>query len=89
MGKNQYYKEQTGEIKTPVFFDKGLLNHLVYPACIITSKSILEYVNKPFLELFGIDSENRKFDWPNVFDHDHKRIVAQSFVNALNGAFSS
>jgi len=85
----QNYKNKTGESKSPVFFDRGILDHLIYPACIITSKSILEYVNTPFLDLFGIDSEERKFDWPNVFNSEHKKVVAQSFVNALNGAFSS
>ncbi len=85
----QNYKDRTGESKSPVLFNQGILDHLIYPACIITSKSILEYVNIPFLELFGIDSEERKFDWPNVFNSEHKKIVAQTFVNALNGAFSS
>lgn len=85
----QNYKNRTGESKSPVFFDRGVLDHLIYPACIITSKSILEYVNTPFLDLFEIDSEERKFDWPNVFNSDHKKIVAQAFVSALNGAFSS
>ena len=85
----QNYKNRAGEGKSPVFFDRGILDHLIYPACIITSKSILEYVNSPFLELFGIDSEERKFDWPNVFNSEHKKLVAQTFVNALNGAFST
>ena len=85
----QNYKNRTGESKSPVFFDRGILDHLIYPACIITSKSILEYVNTPFLDLFGIDSEERKFDWPNVFNSEHKKIVAQAFVNSLNGAFTS
>jgi PAS domain-containing protein len=85
----QNYKNRTGESKSPVFFDRGILDHLIYPACIITSKSILEYVNTPFLDLFGIDSDERKFDWPNVFNSEHKKIVAQTFVSALNGAFSN
>jgi len=85
----QNYKNKTGERKSPVLFDEGILDHLIYPACIITSKSILEYVNAPFLELFGINSDERKFDWPNLFNIEHKKIVAQTFVNALNGAFST
>ena len=54
-------------IRSYYVFDRGILDHLIYPACIITSKSILEYVNTPFLELFGINSDERKFDWPNLF----------------------
>ena len=41
------------------------------------------------MQFFGIDSGERKFDWPNVFNSEHKKCVAQTFVKAFNGAFSS
>jgi len=85
----QIHKIDTGDKKSPVFYNKDILNHLLYPACIITSKSILEYANNSFMQFFGIDSEERRFDWPNVFNSEHKKCVAQTFVKAFNGAFSS
>ena len=85
----QIHKTDTGDRKSPVFFNTDILNHLLYPACIITSKSILEYANNSFMQFFGIDSGERRFDWPNVFNSEHKKCVAQTFVKAFNGAFSS
>ncbi len=85
----QMYKTDTGDKKSPVFFNNDILNHLLYPACIITSKSILEYANTSFMQFFGIDSGERKFDWPNVFNSEHKKCVALTFVKAFNGAFAS
>ncbi|PKL17456.1 MAG: hypothetical protein CVV49_10860 [Spirochaetae bacterium HGW-Spirochaetae-5] len=85
----QNHKIETGDKKSPVFYNNDILNHLLYPACIITSKSILEYANNSFMQFFGIDSGERKFDWPNVFNSEHKKWVAQTFVKAFNGAFSS
>ncbi len=85
----QIHKTDTGDKKSPVFFNTDILNHLLYPACIITSKSILEYANNSFMQFFGIDSGERRFDWPNVFNSEHKKCVAQTFVKAFNGAFSS
>ncbi len=85
----QIYKTDTGDKKSPVFFNNDILNYLLYPACIISSKSILEYANNSFMQFFGIDSGERRFDWPNVFNSEHKKCVAQTFVKAFNGAFSS
>lgn len=41
------------------------------------------------MEFFAIDSGGRKFDWPSIFNNEHKKCVAQTFVEAFNGAFSS
>ena len=84
----QNHKTETGGKKTPVFFKKDILNHLLYPACIINSKSILEYANNSFVQFFGIEPGERKFDWPSIFNTDNKKCVAQTYVKAFNGAFS-
>lgn len=85
----QIHKTYPGDKTSPVFFNNDILNYLLYPACIITAKSILVYANNSFMQFFGIDSGERKFDWPNVFNSEHKKCVAQTFVKAFNGAFSS
>jgi len=85
----QNYKINSGDRNSPVFFNGDILNSLLYPACIINSKSILIYTNSSFIEFFAIDSRERKFDWPSIFNIEHKKCVAQTFVKAFNGAFSS
>ncbi len=85
----QNFKIEAGEKESPVSINKDILNHLLYPACIISSKSILVYANNSFFQFFGMDCRESKFDWPNVFNNEHKKFVAQTYVKALNGAFSS
>jgi two-component system, response regulator, stage 0 sporulation protein F len=85
----QNNKNKTGDQKSPVLFNHELLSHLLFPACIMTSKSILIYANDPFMRFFGIDSEEKRFDWPNVVNSEHKKFVGQTLVKAFNGSFSS
>jgi PAS domain S-box-containing protein len=82
-------KNKTGDQKSPVLFNPDLLDQLIYPASVITSKSILVYANAPFMKFFGIDAAENRFDWPNVVNPEHKKFVGQTLVNAFNGSFSS
>ncbi len=81
--------KHSGDQKSPDFFNCDILDHLLYPVCVLTSKSIIEYANSSFYELFDINPDEKKFDWPNLFACDYKKCTAQGFVSALNGAFAS
>ena len=85
----QNNKNKTGDRKSPVLFNSNLLDNLLYPASIITSKSILVYANKQFTSFFGIDTGETRFDWPDAFNPEHKKFVGQTLVSAFNGSFSS
>lgn len=82
-------KNKTGDQKSPVLFNRDLLDNLLYPASIITSKSMLVYANAPFMNFFGINSDETRFDWPNVVNPEHKKFVGQTLVNAFDGSFTS
>jgi len=78
-----------GDRDSPLFINPDVFNNLIHPAGIISRKGIIEYANKPFVDIFGLETDLKKFDWPNLFVSDSKKTVARVFVNALNGAFSS
>lgn len=82
-------KIKAGDQVSPVFFNCDILDRLLHPVCILTSKSMIEYANNPFVELFDIDIKEKKFDWPNLFCAECKKTVSRNFVDALNGAFTS
>jgi len=82
-------KNKAGDQKSPALFNQNLLDQLLYPASIITSKNDLVYANAPFLKFFAIDTKDTRFDWPNVVNPEHKKFVGQSLVNAFNGFFSN
>lgn len=78
-----------GDQDSPLLFNSEIFDSLIHPAGIISRKGIIEYANKPFVEIFGLETDLKIFDWPNLFVNGSKKTVARSFVNALNGAFSS
>jgi PAS domain S-box-containing protein len=82
-------KIQTGDQVSPVFINCDLLDRLLHPVCILTSKSMIEYANEPFFGLFDTNIKEKKFDWPNLFCADCKKTVFRNFFDALNGAFTS
>ncbi|HPS56714.1 MAG TPA: response regulator [Spirochaetota bacterium] len=82
-------KINAGDQASPVFFNCDILDRLLHPVCILTSKSMIEYANNPFFELFEINIQEKKFDWPNLFCTDCKKTVSRNFIDALNGAFTS
>ena len=85
----QTNKINAGDRTSPAFFNCDILDRLLHPVCILTSKSMIEYANNPFVELFNINMQERKFDWPNLFCADYKNNVSRHFVDSLNGAFTS
>lgn len=82
-------KIKTGDLVSPVFINCDLLDRLLHPVCILTSKSMIEYANEPFWGLFDTNIKEKKFDWPNLFCVDCKKTVFRNFFDALNGAFTS
>lgn len=80
---------ETGENSSSVSFNRDFLNLLLYPACVINTKSVLEYSNNSFIQFFGEISQDSRFDWPKSFSNDHRKCVAQCFNRAINGDFSS
>lgn len=79
----------TGDQVSPVFFNCDILDRLLHPVCILTSKSMIEYANSSFRELFEVNIKEKKFDWPGLFCADCKKTVSRNFVDALNGALTS
>ena len=78
-----------GDQDSPLLFNPEIFDNLIHPAGIISRKGIIEYANKPFVDIFGLETDLKTFDWPNLFVSDSKKTVARAFVNTLNGAFSS
>lgn len=85
----QTNKISAGDHTSPVFINCDILDRLLHPVCILTSKSMIEYANSSFFELFDTNIKEKKFDWPGLFCADCKKTVSRNFVDALNGAFTS
>ena len=79
----------TGEDTSPVMINHDVFDSLIYPAGVVSPKGIIEYANKPFVDVFGLEKNLENFNWPNFFPIDCKNTVARAFVSALNGAFTS
>lgn len=82
-------KNTTGEEPFSVVYNHEFFDSLIYPAGVASPKGIIEYANKPFVDIFGLEKNLENFNWPAFFTTDCKKIVARAFINALNGAFTS
>lgn len=80
---------RTGDQISPVLFNHDIFDTLLYPAGVVSPRGIIEYANKPFIDIFGLEKNLEKFNWPNFFTTDCKKTVARAFISALNGAFTS
>lgn len=82
-------KNISGEESSPVVYNHEFFDNLIYPAGVASPKGIIEYANKAFVDIFGLEKNLENFNWSVFFTIDYKNIVARAFVNALNGAFTS
>lgn len=78
-----------GEQNSSIQFNHDILDSLIYPAGVASPKGIIEYANKAFVDIFGLEKNFENFNWPDFFKTDCKKTVARAFVTALNGAFTS
>jgi len=85
----QVNRNCTGDQKSPVLFGTDMLDRLIHPACIMTSRGIIEYSNRAFNDMFRISGDENRFNWSIFFCSDGRRNLARDFTAAFDGAFTS
>ena len=72
----QVNRNCTGDQKSPVLFGTDMLDRLIHPACIMTSRGIIEYSNRAFNDMFRISGDALQADDEELAQGTHILVLS-------------